>query len=115
VTALLTIAIAIRAYSYRYANETELQEQIAEALERAGIPAVREVILSPRDRIDLLAQGVGIEVKVAGRQRDVLGQLERYAAHDEIEALILVTNRARHMMPDAIGGKPLETVSLICL
>lgn len=101
------------ALHFRYATEDELQEAIAAALDDAGIDAEREVILGPRDRIDLLADAVGIECKVAGGRDCVLRQLTRYAASDRIGELVLVTNRARQsQLPSSINGKPVTVVSL---
>lgn len=73
----------------------------------------REVRLSPGDRIDFLIDGrIGIEVKLnAQRPNDVIAQLGRYARHERIEALILLSNRAVDLVP-MIGGKPTFNVSL---
>lgn len=105
------VAAAIRGHRYRYTSEDELQEGIAAALDHSGLEAIREVILSPRDRIDLLVGSIGIEVKVAGSQTHPWDQLKRYAEHDAIAALVLVTNRW-HTLPAEVGGKPLQVVSL---
>lgn len=106
------ITAILRRSSLRYASEDELQEAIALALTAAGIDHEREVRLNARDRIDLLAGTVGIEVKVAGDARRVDRQLERYAASDRVDALILVTNRCRHRPPPRIDGKPVTVVLL---
>lgn len=105
------IAAVINAARYHYRDEGQLQEGIAAALAAAHIPAEREVHLSGRDRIDFLAGTTGIEVKIAGRPADVIRQLRRYAVSSRVEALILVTTRARHRaMPPVIGGKPVRVV-----
>lgn len=107
------VAAAIRAHRYHHAHEDGLQEGIMQALTAAGIPAEREVRLAPRDRVDVLSGGVGVEVKVAGSPESVLAQLQRYATHDRITALVLVTTRSRHRaMPETVGGKPLEVIYL---
>jgi hypothetical protein len=105
------VAKVIRGHRYRYTSEDELQEGITAALEHADLSPIREVILSPRDRIDILVDQVGIEIKVAGSQAHPWNQLKRYAEHDAIGGLILVTNRW-YTLPDEVGGKPLELVSL---
>lgn len=79
------VVAAIHANRYRYANEGDLQQGLAVALERSGLTPAREVRLSPRDRIDLLVDGVGIEVKVASSTASVLRQLTRYAASDRLQ------------------------------
>lgn len=106
------IAGAIRMHRFSFVDEEDLQRGIAIALDGA-VKFHREVRLSGRDRIDFLcAYGVGIEVKVQGRASSVLSQLERYASHDQISALVLVTNRAQVAvgLPTAIKGKPLHVV-----
>lgn len=114
-----TVAAAIRARRYDFANEEELQEGLALALTDSGLTVSREVILDGASRIDLLVEGIGIEVKVAGRGASVLKQLERYARFDAVEGLILVTSRRRthgHMRSlEAINGKPFRVVDLLAL
>lgn len=106
------VADVIRAHRYSYTNEDELQEGIAAALARKkGWAPEREVRLDARDRIDIVVDRIGIEVKVAGRSSGVFEQLLRYAEHEEIAGLILVTNRWVRL-PDGISGKPLRAVSL---
>lgn len=93
------IVAAIRRRRFRYSSEVELQEAIATVLAADGFPVEREVRLDRYSRIDLLTGGVGVEIKVAGRESSVLRQLARYAEHDAIAALVLVTNRSRHTFP----------------
>jgi hypothetical protein len=107
------IAVAITVNRYRYNQETRLHDAIEQVLAGAGIAAVREAVLTSAERIDFLAGRVGIEVKIAGRAPDVLRQLRRYAASPDIDALVLVTTRARHRgMPREISGKPVRVAWL---
>ena len=107
------IAAVLKAARYRYADEGQLQEGIAAALAEAGIAAVREVPLTPADKIDLMAGLVGIEVKIAGQPAADARQLRRYAASPEVGELILVTTRASHRsVPREISGKPVHVVLL---
>jgi hypothetical protein len=95
--------------------ETEDAAQAAalRALEAAGIGARREVRLGPKDRVDLLTDaGVAVELKIAGGARGVFRQLERYAAHPEVVALVIASTRGRPGSVTTVGGKPLEHVSL---
>lgn len=107
------VADAIGGYRYHHADEDGLQAGVAAAITAAGLPAEREVRLSPEDRLDVLTGGVAVEVKTAGTTDNVLRQLQRYAQHDRITALLLVTTKARHRtLPDQVGGKPLRVVHL---
>lgn len=79
-----------------------------------GVEILREHRLSSRDRPDFFApaEGVAIEVKVGGRgqQRNaIVRQLDRYAEHDQVKALVLVTGVA---MPAIRLSKPVHVVSL---
>ena len=98
----------------RFSNEAELHEGIAEVLVSKQIPFEREVIITSHDRLDFLVGDIAIEVKVDGSAAEVLRQLHRYAQHERIGALILVTSRSRHqMLTKVLNGKPLECVYLI--
>lgn len=107
------VTAAIRGHRYHYADEYRLQEGLTLAITAAGLPVRREVRLTPTDRIDLLTVRVGVEVKVAGTPDAVLRQLQRYATSPQVDALVLVTTRARHQsLPRVVGGKPLTVVYL---
>lgn len=107
------VVAAVRTYRYTYRHEADLQEGVAEALGAAGLPARREVALPGQDRLDLLVGGVAVEVKVAGSPTTVLAQLLRYAAHHQVQELVLVTTRASHRtLPPTVGGKPLAVLHL---
>lgn len=94
-------------------DEYELQNMIAESLLKHGIRFEREYRLAPRERIDFLAEGgIGIEVKKRKPNRmQVYQQLGRYAASNEITALILVIERSLEL-PAKINGKPCVSVGL---
>lgn len=98
---------AIRA-RYRFQHEKELQRLLGIQLARAKITYAPEVKLSAEDRIDFLIGTLGIEVKIKGSQKDVLDQLLRYAQHDRIGSLLLVTTRLQHLVdfPETLHGKP---------
>ncbi len=100
-------------------NEAGLQRAIAELLDSGGYTFEREVVLSPRDRLDFLVmepeqqRGAAIETKIDGGVSALLRQLSRYTEHDRVTALIVVTTRSRHTnLPSTLGGKPLLCVPL---
>ena len=93
------------------ATQADLEEVLVAAFGRAAVS--REHRLAPGERPDfLIAGGTVIEVKSPrARAAAVLRQLERYAAYDEVEALILASARAVNV-PARIGGKPGRFVNL---
>lgn len=109
---MLEVAAIVRGYAFRYVTEAELHDGVEEALRLAGLRPRREVRIG-RDRLDLLVGGVAVEIKVKGGDRPLLGQAERYLAHDEVEGLVVVTSRVRHLrLPESIAGKPVVVVTL---
>lgn len=111
-------ALARRRFSV--GTEDELQRAIAQVLDEEGVPYVREHALSERDRLDfaVAAEGgarlVALEVKVDGSLSELTRQLHRYAEHPHIDALAVVTNRARLLdVPRELRGKPVHVISLL--
>lgn len=100
------ICALLATFRFSFAHEDDLQRGIAQALHSLDLTPEREVRLGSAGRIDLLLDGIGIEVKVTGQPRRVEAQLERYAERDEIRGLVLVTTRARHRPPSVLAGKP---------
>lgn len=108
------VVAVIAAHRFGHATEDELQEGLAGVLIRAGYSVEREARLSARDRIDLLVDRIGIEVKVGGSAGDVVRQLDRYAASEGLDALVLASSRRHHLaIPAALNGKPVVVVSLM--
>lgn len=108
-----SVASTLSAHTWRWRDEYELQDLVADQLTAAGFEVQREVRLSARDRIDVLVDGdVGVEVKVAGSIAAVHRQLLRYAEHETIRSLVLFTTKALHrrlhLMP--VGDVLVEVV-----
>ena len=93
-------------------TEAAAHRAIADVLKADGLDAETEVRLSSKDRIDVLAGTVGIEVKVQGRRREIAKQLQRYAEHDQIEALVLATAGPWPTQRATLNGKPVMLASL---
>ena len=93
-------------------EEYDIHAQVASALGTAGITFEHEYRLAPRCRIDFKAGRVGIEVKKGRPASAALRQqLLRYLASDELDAVIVVTQRVT-ALPGSILGKPVMLVSL---
>lgn len=80
-----------------------------------GAEISREHRLGPGDRPDFLLFGcIAVEAKIkrtATRARAVLAQLDRYARHEGVRGLVLVSGRSLDL-PRVVRGKPLVLVDL---
>lgn len=92
-------------------SEKALQAAIEAHLTASGAAFEREVTLAPGDIVDFMVGAVAVEVKIKGARRAIYRQCERYAAHDNVEAILLVTNVAMGFPPE-IGGKPTAVLHL---
>ncbi len=100
-------------YAYSFDCEDSLQRGVAAVLEAGGVEHDREESLAPGDRIDFMCwqEEIGIECKIDGACMAVTRQLMRYASHDKVRGLILVTSRMRHKgVPTTLNGIPVEVV-----
>lgn len=99
--------------AYQVNTERDLHDAICGRLADAGVPHTREAWLSPRDRVDVLAGGVAIEVKTAGSLIDVLRQCQRYARSPMVDSVLLVTTVPdHHGAPLTVGGKALTVLGV---
>lgn len=94
-------------------TQADLYCALRDALPELAAGMARELRLSERERVDIWANGVVIEVKLKGKHRafDVYRQLCRYAEYAEVEAIILATTMTM-ALPDRIAGKPAYLQSL---
>jgi len=99
---------------FSHLDENGLQAAIANEL-RAAFPDAavrREVRIGQGERIDLLADRLGIEVKVAGSVGAVRRQLVRYANSGVLDELLLVSTRVAHRaVTDEFGRVPVMVVT----
>ncbi|MDO8983039.1 hypothetical protein [Cypionkella sp.] len=108
------IAAIISRVQVSLSSEEAAHRDILAALTAEGLPARSEVRLDAKSRIDLMVEGVGIEIKV-GRshsRRDVLAQLTRYAEFPQVSAIILATGSPWPKSIIKVGEKRLFTVDL---
>lgn len=93
-------------------DEYQLQALVGQALERGGVPYVKEARLAPRCRVDFLCGSVAVEVKRGKPRRALLlQQLRRYAAQESVTAVVLVVERTADL-PRTVLGKPCAVVAL---
>lgn len=101
----------LRRHTYRFTCEKELHRAISTVLDRAQISYRYEDSLTKRDRPDFTVGPIAIEVKVDGSLSSVTMQLHRYARLPDVEALVLVTSKAKHAaLPRTMAGKPVRIV-----
>lgn len=86
---LNAIANQLARYSYRFGNEVQLHERIAEVLDLYGFTYERERILDARNRADFWIDGLVIEVKVDGAVSEALRQVSRYISLPDVKGVIL--------------------------
>jgi len=107
----------LRAHRFRFGNERELQDGIAQVLSAANISFAREVVLGDAGVIDFVVreqEAIGLEVKISGSLAALTRQLHRYAQRPELASLMLVTPLARLIrLPPTFAGKPLRVVHLL--
>ncbi len=111
---LPTLVSELSKYRGPFTPEIEVQDAIEQILIEAEIPYTREADLDRLGRIDFLVQhGIGIEVKVDGSPASVATQLWRYCKSPNVQALVLVTTKARLSPKVAtILEKPIRIVEL---
>ncbi len=97
---------------FSLSNEKELQTEISKKFEELGFDEIkREHRLDCDSVVDFFYQGVAIEVKIKGSAKAIYRQCERYCQIKEVNALILVTNKAMGF-PEEIHDKPCYVINL---
>lgn len=96
-------------------DEKSAQADLADLLEDAGYEFEREKRLSDKDIPDFVVKlgvkQVVVELKIKAQRKSIYRQLERYAQHSTIDALILYTATAMHL-PEKIIEKPAFVASM---
>lgn len=101
------VLAVLRSTSFSWATEDDLQRGVHAALTERGMQPRREVRFGPQNRIDLVVDRVGIEIKVAGTIGNLTRQVIRYAGVDDLDAIVVVTSRAGFAtgLPVSVAGK----------
>lgn len=108
------IMVMLKRHRFDLTSEKATQAGIEVVLTAHDVEFTREKRLTGRDIPDFFvsALGLAIEVKMKGAGKmNVFRQLERYASHEAVQTILLVTNLAMGL-PPAINGKPTHYLSL---
>ena len=92
-------------------DEYGYQEQLEDWLNKTcRVLTSREVVLSPSDRVDFMVDGIAVELKVKCSTNEILRQLERYAQHESVREILLlsVTRAPLLKLPPSLNGKPVR-------
>lgn len=109
------IAEALGRFSYTAHDEHRMYVLLEGILRDAGLTFVREHPLDKKSRLDFWFPDlrVAMEVKVRGKPHDVMSQITRYAEHEAVGALLLVSTSAKLLrVPEVLCGKPCRAVRL---
>lgn len=113
---LRRVEAALQRFTFLFSSEAELHSGIASVLRREAIAFEHEHVAGPKDRFDFLIEpGIVVEAKIKGSLPEALRQCARYAAREDVNAVILVSTRhwgrvAVEIPP--IHGKPVRVVHL---
>jgi hypothetical protein len=112
--AVSAIVKAFDGIAVRARDESELQSAVSRVLAGAGIAFEEQVRLAPAERIDFMCGSVGLELKTKGGAAPLIRQLFRYAQHERISALVVVSTLRRLSggVPAEIGGKQVFTIGV---
>ncbi|MGL5398150.1 MAG: hypothetical protein ACRDBQ_23230 [Shewanella sp.] len=95
--------------------EKVAQKELEDSFINNGISVEREYKLSQRDIVDFSVKTelglVVIELKIKAKRMSIFRQLCRYAKHDEVAAVVLLTGTAMRL-PALIENKPAAVISL---
>jgi hypothetical protein len=106
------VCAIIRAGAYRIGHEALLQMDLEKHFVARGVPYEREFRFSATERVDFFVDGhIALELKIHASRRAILRQMERYAAVERVDSLILMTAAAMGMAP-RINDKPVYVVQL---
>lgn len=96
----------------RFSIHDEKRLQVELMTSMSALHGVKsEFGLNAKDIIDFFWEGIGVEVKVKGGKKQIYRQLERYASHHSVKAIVLVTSLTMGL-PKTIQGKPAYLIKL---
>lgn len=109
------IIIQLKKQRFSALQEKQTQNEVESFLGSSGYTFDREKRLSNRDIPDFFIKtmhgNIVLEVKTRCPKKAIFRQLERYAKHDDVHGLILLSGTSMGL-PSDITGKPCAIVSL---
>lgn len=115
----------LRRHRFNITTEAELQQAVQRILDEHGLVYDREARIIG-GRIDFLVRlceprgslstdpppqhRVGIELKTGGSRSALIRQLWRYARGGEVDALLVVTTRRSHDVPETMQEIPVRRI-----
>lgn len=112
---LQSLANQLKLQRFSTIQEKKTQSEVETFLLSAGYSFEREKRLSSKDIPDFLIQSpygnLVLEVKIRFPKKQIYRQLERYAAHVNVDGVILLTGTCMGL-PDKIAEKPAVLVSI---
>jgi hypothetical protein len=108
------LAELISQYQFNFIDEKDIQRGLFLVFQNHDIKQSREKFISECDRPDFLMEGgIAIEVKTGGTLNQLTRQIHRYAQHEAIREIIVVTPCAKlTRLPREISGKPVTVVNV---
>jgi hypothetical protein len=103
-------------YRFNFSNEKDLQAGMGKVFVAMGDEFLAEYHLSDEDIVDFYFPGkkIGVEAKIDHSLSDLTRQLFRYAQHESILGILVVTSKARLAnLPEEMNHKPIRCHSLI--
>jgi hypothetical protein len=101
-------------FRFNYTSEAELQSGIQQALSASSYRVQREFRLEDLGRLDfLINDAIVIETKIGGSAAELMRQVSRYAQSQSVQAVLVITSRASHVLPKSFNGKPVMVLSLL--
>jgi len=99
------LAALLQTARFARGTERDLEEAVKEFLEGSGL-AVERQVRSAAGRIDLLTNGIALELKVDGSLSGALIQAQRYLSDPRVNAVLIATTcrwRLVAAMPESLS------------
>jgi hypothetical protein len=108
-----SIVTMLASYRFPLSAEKATQAAIEDAFKAHQVEHRREYRLSAEDVVDFFIpeDAIAVEVKIKGSKRAIFAQVSRYAKHESVREIILVTNVPMGM-PQVVQGKPIHVINL---